>query len=177
LEFAAQCRRARVGSGGESDPLQRTAPRHDRSPRRGPHQGDRDFSNRPRCGKPELASRIVEEGANLPADVFFSEQNPPIASSQEKGLLAATDTDVVRMIPAQYCAKDGTWVGVNVRTRVVAYNKKLVTPAGLPKSIMEFAAPALKGRFGYASRTGSRSRSCPSCISRGTMRRWPGSKA
>ncbi len=103
---------------------------------------------------PELASQIVEEGANSPADVFFSEQSPPIASLQEKGLLAAMDPEIVRMVPAQYCAKDGTWIGVNVRTRVVTYNKKLVTPADLPRSIMDFATPALKGRFGYVKQDG-----------------------
>ena len=103
---------------------------------------------------PELASQIVEEGANSPADVFFSEQSPPIASLQEKGLLAAADAETLRTVPAQYCAKDGTWVGVNVRTRVITYNKKMVAPADLPKSIMDFATPSAKGRFGYVKQDG-----------------------
>ena len=103
---------------------------------------------------PELASQIVEEGANSPADVFFSEQSQPIESLQEKGLLAAADAETLRTVPAQYCAKDGTWVGVNVRTRVITYNKRMVAPADLPKSIMEFATPAVKGRFGYVKQDG-----------------------
>ena len=103
---------------------------------------------------PELASQLVEEGANSPADVFFSEQSPPIGSLQEKGLLAQVDPATLEAIPARYCAKDGTWIGVNVRTRVITYNKKLVTPADLPRSIMDIPTPAFKGRFGYVKQDG-----------------------
>ena len=47
---------------------------------------------------PELASQIVEEGARSPADLFFSEQSPPIASLQEKGLLGKVDEATLKTV-------------------------------------------------------------------------------
>lgn len=103
---------------------------------------------------PELASQLVEEGARSPADLFYSEQSPPIASLQEKGLLGKIDETTLKTIPAKFSAKDGTWIGGTVRTRMITYNKKLVADADLPKSILDFGTPALKGRFGYVKGDG-----------------------
>jgi iron(III) transport system substrate-binding protein len=103
---------------------------------------------------PELASQIVEEGAASPADVFFSEQSPPIASLQEKGLLGKVDDATLKTVPAKFCANDGSWIGATARTRVVTYNKRLVVPGELPKSIMDFGSPKMKDRFGYVKQDG-----------------------
>lgn len=103
---------------------------------------------------PELAAQIAEEGDRSPADLFFSEQSPPIASLQEKGLLGQIDQATLKLIPAKFSAKDGTWLGATVRTRVVTYNKKMISPADMPKSIMEFGTTALAGKFGYVKQDG-----------------------
>ena len=103
---------------------------------------------------PELASQIIEEGARSPADVFFSEQSPPIASLQEKGLLAPIAPTTLALIPTRFASKDGTWIGVNARTRVITYNKKMVGATDLPKSILDFATPAFAGKFGYVKQDG-----------------------
>ncbi len=103
---------------------------------------------------PELAAQIAEEGPNSPADVFFSEQSPPIAALQEKGLLGRVDPATLQVVPARFSSKDGTWIGVNARTRVIAYNKKMVAAADLPKSIMDFGTVAMKGKFGYVKQDG-----------------------
>lgn len=103
---------------------------------------------------PELASQIIEEGGRSPADIFFSEQSPPIASLQEKGLLAPIAPTTLALIPAKYAAKDGTWIGANARTRVISYNKKLIAEADLPASILDFATPAFAGKFGYVKQDG-----------------------
>jgi iron(III) transport system substrate-binding protein len=103
---------------------------------------------------PELASQIAEEGARSPADLFFSEQSPPIASLQERGMLAKIDDATLSAIPARFSARDGTWIGASVRTRVVSYNKKMIAPADMPKSIVDFATPAFAGKFGYVKQDG-----------------------
>ncbi|HWK45629.1 MAG TPA: extracellular solute-binding protein [Stellaceae bacterium] len=103
---------------------------------------------------PELSAQIAEEGANSPADLFFSEQSPPIAALQEKGLLGKVDEATLKTIPAKFSAKDGSWIGATVRTRVITYNTKMISPADLPKSIMDFATPALKGKFAYVKQDG-----------------------
>lgn len=103
---------------------------------------------------PELASQIAEEGARSPADLFYSEQSPPIASLDEKGLLGPVDPATLKLIPANFSGRDGNWIGGSVRTRVITYNKAMVQPADMPKSIMDFATPAMKGRFGYVKQDG-----------------------
>lgn len=103
---------------------------------------------------PELASQIIEEGSRSPADLFFSEQSPPIASLQEKGLLATIAPATLALIPAKFAAKDGTWIGANARTRVITYNKKMMSEDTLPKSILDFATPAFAGKFGYVKQDG-----------------------
>ena len=103
---------------------------------------------------PELASQIFEEGANSPADLFYSEQSPPIAALAERGLLEPVDPATLARIPARFSAKDGAWIGVNVRTRVITYNRKLIAPDALPKSIMDVATPAFAGKVGYVKRDG-----------------------
>ena len=103
---------------------------------------------------PELAAQIAEEGARSPADLFFSEQSPPIASLQEKGLLGQVDPATLKLISAKFCAKDGSWIGASVRTRVVTYNKKMISPADMPKSILDFGTAALNGKFGYVKQDG-----------------------
>ena len=103
---------------------------------------------------PELASQIMEEGERSPADLFFSEQSPPIASLQEKGMLTPVEPATLKTIPAMFSAKDGTWIGATVRTRVITYNKKLISKADLPKSIMDFATSGLQGKFGYVKQDG-----------------------
>ena len=103
---------------------------------------------------PELASQLTEEGAHSPADLFFSEQSPPAAAVQAKGLLTPIDAATLKLAPARYAARDGSWVGVTARTRVITYNKKMVAAADLPKSIMDFGTPAMKGKFGYVKQDG-----------------------
>lgn len=103
---------------------------------------------------PELASQIIEEGAHSPADLFFSEQSPPIASLQEKGLLAPIAPATLQLIAPRFASRDGTWIGATARTRVVTYNKAMMPEASLPSSIMDFATPALAGKFGYVKADG-----------------------
>ncbi len=103
---------------------------------------------------PELASQIVEEGEHSPADLFFSEQSPPIASVGNKGLLAPADPATLKQIPAAYAAADGTWIGATMRTRVIGYNKKMIAAADLPSSILDVATPRYKGRVAYVKQDG-----------------------
>lgn len=103
---------------------------------------------------PELSSQIVEEGERSPADLFYSEQSPPIAAIDAKGMLAKVDATTLTTIPARYVAKSGNWIGASVRTRVITYNKAMVAAADLPRSIMDFATPAMAGKFGYVKQDG-----------------------
>jgi iron(III) transport system substrate-binding protein len=103
---------------------------------------------------PALAGQLIEEGARSPADLFYSEQSPPVAAVEERGLLAPLAAETVAAVPAIYVSPGRGWIGGSVRTRVVAYNKAMIRPDQLPHSVLDFAAPAWKGRFAYAPKDG-----------------------
>ena len=103
---------------------------------------------------PELANQIREEGARSPADVFYAEQAPPIASLEERGLLLPLDAATLDQIAPRYNSSKGEWVGSTIRTRVIGYNKAMINPDALPKSVMDMATPAWKGRVGWVAKDG-----------------------
>ena len=74
----------------------------------------------------QLASQIVEEGDRSPADVIYTEESPPLNNLGEQGFLAKIDASTLEVLPKEYVAANGTWMGVTARTRVVAFNPKLI---------------------------------------------------
>jgi iron(III) transport system substrate-binding protein len=99
---------------------------------------------------PEVANQIIEEGGASPADVFFTENSPEITVLSEKGLMAPVAKKTLAMIPAKYSAPDGTWVGVLARENVLAYNPSMLPEGQLPKSLLDLADPAWKGKVAIA---------------------------
>lgn len=102
----------------------------------------------------QLANQIVEEGGASPADVFYSEETAAIATLADRGLLAPVPSETLKQIPPQYAAKDGSWIGVSARCRVVGYNVDMIQPAALPPSVMDFAKPEWRGRVGFVPTSG-----------------------
>ena len=98
-------------------------------------------------GDTELGNQIVQEGAASPADVFLTENSPAMALVDAAGLFAPLGKDVLSLVPDYFRSADGRWVGVAARTTVFAYNKSKLTPAQLPKSLMDLADPSWKGRW------------------------------
>lgn len=95
---------------------------------------------------PEIASQLVREGANSPADVFFTENSPELVLLDEKGLLAKVAPATLAMVPARYSAADGGWIGVLARENVLAYDPDKVKPSDLPASLMDLAKPEWQGK-------------------------------
>jgi iron(III) transport system substrate-binding protein len=97
-----------------------------------------------------LSDQIVTEGSHSPADVFFTENSPPLQYLSSKGLLAPVDRSTLAKTPSTYDSPDGRWVGVSARVSVMVYNTSLLTAAQLPTSAMELADPKWKGKIGLA---------------------------
>jgi len=97
-----------------------------------------------------LADQIVTEGSHSPADVFYTENSPPLQYLASKGLLAPVDPSTLATTPSRFNSPDGKWVGVSARVSVMAYNTSQLTPAQLPTSVMELADPKWAGRIGIA---------------------------
>jgi iron(III) transport system substrate-binding protein len=97
-----------------------------------------------------LGSQIEQEGANSPADVFYTENTPVLEALSEKGLLAPVRPSTLAAVPRRYDSATGFWVGVSARDSVLVYNTSQIAPAQLPSHILELAAPKWKGKLGFA---------------------------
>lgn len=95
----------------------------------------------------EYAHRIVEEGENTQADVFLSNDAGILEYLRLENALTPIDKDTLKVVPKNYRAKDGTWVGITVRCRVFIYNKDLIKAEDVPKSIFDIVNPKYKGQF------------------------------
>ncbi len=95
----------------------------------------------------ELGNQLVQEGAASPADVFLTENSPAMALVDGAKLFAPLPADLLAQVPANFRAADGNWLGIAARSTVFAYNKNKLSAADLPKSLLDLAAPAWKGRW------------------------------
>ena len=99
---------------------------------------------------PDIASQILQEGADSPADVFFTENSPELNLLDEKGLLAPVDKSTLAKIPGKYSAADGDWVGVLARENVLDFNPAMISESALPASLLDLQKPEWAGKVGIA---------------------------
>ena len=97
-----------------------------------------------------LADQIVTEGSRSPADVYFTENSPPLQYLASKGLLASVDPSTLANTPSRFNSPDGKWVGVSARVSVMVYNTSLLKPSELPTSVMDLADPQWNGKIAIA---------------------------
>ncbi|HVB90864.1 MAG TPA: extracellular solute-binding protein [Acidimicrobiales bacterium] len=97
-----------------------------------------------------LADQIVTEGSHSPADVFFSENSPPLEYLASQGLLARVDPSTLTRTPARFDPPGGKWVGISARVSVMVYNTLLLKPAQLPRSVMDLVRPQWNGKVAIA---------------------------
>ena len=98
-----------------------------------------------------LANFIALEGSHSPADVFYTENSPPLEYLQEKGLLSPVSSSTLASATATYNSPAGDWVGVSARVSVLIYNPALIAKAQLPTSVLQFADPKYKGKLALAA--------------------------
>jgi iron(III) transport system substrate-binding protein len=97
-----------------------------------------------------LADQLVTEGAHSPADVFYTENSPPLEFLQDKGLLAKVAPATLAHTPARYSSPEGDWVGVSARVSVLIYNPSLIARSQLPTSVRQLASPRYRGKLAIA---------------------------
>jgi iron(III) transport system substrate-binding protein len=80
----------------------------------------------------ELLQRIVNEGANSPADVFMTVDAGRLWRAQQEGIFAPVQSSVLETrIPENLRHPDGLWFGFSKRARVIMYSKDRVNPSQL----------------------------------------------
>ncbi|MFQ3536722.1 MAG: extracellular solute-binding protein [Aggregatilineales bacterium] len=99
-------------------------------------------------GSPQaLLTRLEQEGAQTPADVFFSVDTGSLVLAAEKGLLQAVDSEVLRAnIPEELRDPENRWFGLSQRLRTIVYNPQKVDPSEL-STYEALADPKWAGRL------------------------------
>jgi iron(III) transport system substrate-binding protein len=96
----------------------------------------------------ELAAQILEEGSNVQADVFFSQDAGALGALAKEGLTKSLPTEITDLVDASYKSKDSQWVGVSGRARVLVVDPAKVTE--LPTSYKDLMDLSWKGRIAIA---------------------------
>jgi iron(III) transport system substrate-binding protein len=98
----------------------------------------------------EVATALLEEGGNSPADVFWAQDPGGLGAVADAGLLATLPPETLSQAPAEFQSPEGQWVGISGRARVVVYNTESLTPEDLPDDLSGFTDPQWNGRIGWA---------------------------
>jgi iron(III) transport system substrate-binding protein len=97
-----------------------------------------------------LADQLVTEGTHSPADVFFTENSPPLEYLASKHLLDPIPASTLAHTPSKYNSPQGLWVGISARVSVMVYNTSLLKPSQLPTSAMQLSQPQWNGKIAIA---------------------------
>lgn len=99
-----------------------------------------------------LATQILEEGTNSPADVYLGQDAGALGALAKAGILQTLPSDVLERVPDAFKSPDGFWVGVSGRARVLVYNPQQLGALGLslPNSLLDLTNPEYKGLVGWA---------------------------
>lgn len=95
----------------------------------------------------ELGNQIVQEGAASPADVFLTENSPAMALVDANKLLAPVAPDTASQVAANYRPEHSRWVGIAARSTVFVYDRRKLSAAQAPHSLLDLAKPEWKGRW------------------------------
>ncbi len=101
-------------------------------------------------GTAELAAQLLEEGDRSPADVFFAQDAGALGAVAKAGAFAELPPSTLDRVDERFRARDGRWVGVSGRARVLAYDSEQVRRDQLPDSVLELTAPRWRGKVGFA---------------------------
>jgi iron(III) transport system substrate-binding protein len=103
----------------------------------------------------ELALLLAEEGDRSPADVFFSQSPGATGFLAGEGRLGQLDQGLLGKVDQRFRNRDGRWVGVSGRQRVLVYNTELVARGDLPDSVLDLTGDRFAGKVALAPSNGS----------------------
>jgi iron(III) transport system substrate-binding protein len=103
----------------------------------------------------ELALLLDEEGDRTPADVFLSQSPGATGFLAGKGRLGRLEAGLLDKVDPRFRNRDGRWVGISGRQRVLVYNSRLVAEADLPDSVLDLTDDRFAGKVALAPSNGS----------------------
>ncbi|MFC7177597.1 extracellular solute-binding protein [Halosegnis marinus] len=116
-----------------------------------------DFSVRPRYdGSTDLVNRILTEGSNAAADVFYSVNAGALGALAAEGRTLELPERVTSVVPDAYQDAEGRWIGTSGRARTIPYNTDRYDESDIPTDVLAFPDDAdLAGSTGWAPVYGS----------------------
>jgi len=98
-----------------------------------------------------VLNRLIAEKDNPQCDVFWS--GDPLRNNllKSKGITIPFISSQTELIPQNFRANDNQWIGFSARARVLIYNKKLISPDSLPRSVLDLTKSEYKGKFAIAN--------------------------
>ena len=79
-----------------------------------------------------LLKKLESEGMNSPADILITTDAGRLYRAKEAGVIQnAIDSDLLKKVPANLQDKEGDWLGLTTRARVIVYAKDRVNPEEL----------------------------------------------
>lgn len=103
----------------------------------------------------EVAALILEEGGNSPADVFLAQDAGALGALEEAGVLAMLPEALTEVVEPRFRSREGRWVGLSGRARVIVRNTDRTDPEDAPASVLDLVEPEYRGRVGWAPSNGS----------------------
>lgn len=99
-------------------------------------------------GGDAVVNKLKEEAGSVQADIIIANDIGALEYLRLEGLLAEPgDVEGIDSIDADYRAVDDSWVALSARTRVLMYNKDLITEAEVPSRIEDLTDPAYEAMF------------------------------
>lgn len=104
-------------------------------------------------GTSEMATLLLEEGENTPADVFWAQDAGALGALSPQ--FAELPAEVNETVLEVFRDKANKWVPTSGRTRVLTYSTERVEEAALPATIQELTGEDYRGRVAFAPTNGS----------------------
>ena len=112
----------------------------------------------------ELIQRMKNEGENSPADLFITVDVGKLWQASEMGLLQKfEDRDITKNISPELLDKNGYWIPVTYRSRIIVYSKERVSKDEL-STYEDLANKKWKGRLLVRSSSNSYNQALMSSI-------------
>jgi iron(III) transport system substrate-binding protein len=102
-----------------------------------------------------LATALIEEGGNSPADVFWATEPGTLGLVAARGLLKRLPQRTIGKVPSRFSTRSRRWVGTSARSRVLVYNTRALRPRDLPTSVWQLTNARWKRKIGVAPTNGS----------------------
>ena len=93
-----------------------------------------------------LLNKLKLEGKRTSADLYISNDAGNLQKGSELNLFVPMEAKKVAVIPANFRAKDNSWVGLSARARVLVVSTRDKS-ADFVKSVFDLADPRLKGKL------------------------------